>query len=432
VIGLTVIAGVFILYSLVAARLDRWSITAPMVFALTGAVLGMAAPEWLGFLGDPETVKRIAEITLALLLFADASTLRWDELREDGGLPGRLLLIGFPLTVLTGFAIGIWLVPGVGWAAAALAASILAPTDAALGLGIFTNRSVPGRIRRALNVESGLNDGMATPLVTLFLAVLLAEEGTGPENWVAESARELGIALLVALLVGAAAGRLIAAAHESGFTSHLSDRLAVLATALLAYGGSLTAGGNGFVAAFVGGIVFAVASKGRLREPVEFTEDLGMFASFLVWVMFGALLLAPQLSGGVSGTAIVYAVLSLTVVRMLPVAVSMIGTGLRPASVAFMGWFGPRGLASVVFTLIAFESFQHGGLAPDTLIEVATWTVFLSVIAHGITAGPLAKAYGRRVADEPVEQLASGEHLGSPLPRALTHRARALGPTESN
>jgi NhaP-type Na+/H+ or K+/H+ antiporter len=268
--------------------------------------------------------------------------------------------------------------------------------------------------------------------VTLFLAVLLAEEGTGPENWVAESARELGIALLVALLVGVAAGRLIAAAHESGFTSHLSDRLAVLATALLAYGGSLTAGGNGFVAAFVGGIVFAVASKGRLREPVEFTEDLGMFASFLVWVMFGALLLAPQLSGGVSGTAIVYAVLSLTVVRMLPVAVSMIGTGLRPASVAFMGWFGPRGLASVVFTLIAFESFQHGGLAPDTLIEVATWTVFLSVIAHGITAGPLAKAYGRRVADEPVEQLASGEHLGSPLPRALTHRARALGPTESN
>lgn len=421
-IGLSILAGVFVCYSLVAARLDRWSITAPIVFVLTGVLLGLGSSDWLGAVDDPETVKHIAELTLALLLFADASTLRWSQLREDGGLPLRLLLIAFPLTVLAGFGVGAWLVPTAGWAAAALAASILAPTDAALGLGVFTNQAVPGRIRRALNVESGLNDGMATPLVTLFLAVLVAQEGAGPENWVAESLRELGIGVLVAFVVGTLAGRLLAAAHGRGWTSEVSNRLAVLASALLAYGGAVAAGGNGFVAAFVGGLVFAAASKDRLRVAVEFTEDLGLFASFLVWAIFGALLVAPQLTTGVSGTAILYAALSLTLVRMVPVAMSMIGARLRPASLMFMGWFGPRGLASVVFTLIAFEALEEGGLASEIMVEVATWTVFVSVIAHGLTAGPLARWYGRRVADEPVEQgeEPAAAETGGAMPRALT------------
>jgi sodium/hydrogen antiporter len=421
-ITLVVMAAVFIGYSLVAARFDRWSITAPMVFVLTGLAIGLGNPEWLGAVGEPETVKLIAELTLALLLFADASTLRWGQVREDGGLPVRLLLIGFPLTVLAGLGLGVWLFPTAGLAAAALAASILAPTDAALGLGVFTNESVPARIRRALNVESGLNDGMATPLVTLFLALLVAQEGVGPENWAAESIQELARAVVVAVVVGVIGGRLIASAHTQGWTSHLSERLAVLALALLSYGGAVAIGGNGFVAAFGAGLIFSAASKGVLTEAVEFTEDLGLFVSFLVWAIFGALLLAPQLSGGVSGAAILYAVLSLTLVRMVPVAVSMIGTGLRPASKLFMGWFGPRGLASVVFTLIAFETLEQSDLASETLIEIATWTVFLSVMAHGLTAGPLARRYGSRVADEPVEQLEPASDLGTALPRALTRR----------
>jgi sodium/hydrogen antiporter len=422
VIGLTILAAVFIGYSLIAAPLDRRSITAPIVFVLTGLVLGLGSPDWLAGVDDPETVKRIAELTLALLLFADASTLRWRQLREEGNLPIRLLLIGFPLTVLAGIGAGMWLVPAAGWVAVALAASILAPTDAALGLGVFTNPSVPGRIRRALNVESGLNDGMATPLVTLFLALLVAQEGVGPANWLTESAVDLAIGVLVALVVGSGAGWLIDHAKTRGWTSHVSERLAVLATALLAYGGAVAAGGNGFVAAFVAGLVFAAVSRGRLREPVEFTDDLGLFASFLVWAIFGALLLAPQLSGEISGISILYAVVSLTLVRMLPVAIAMIGTKLRPVTIMFMGWFGPRGLASVVFTLIAFETLEHGDIASERLIEVATWTVFLSVIAHGLTAGPLATWYGRRVAEEPVEQLEGGTHKEPAMPRALTVR----------
>jgi NhaP-type Na+/H+ or K+/H+ antiporter len=192
---------------------------------------------------------------------------------------------------------------------------------------------------------------------------------------------------------------------------------------LLAYAGSVAIGGNGFVAAFAGGIVFAAATKGALRPAVEFTEDLALFASFLVWALFGALLLAPQLSGAVSATAVLYAVLSLTVVRLAPVALSLIGTGLRPITVLFMGWFGPRGMASVVFTLIAFESLREAGLAATVMVEVATWTIFLSVIAHGLTAGPVASWYGKRVAQEPIEQLEPGTDLGATPPRAISHRA---------
>jgi len=422
VIGLAVLAVVFVGYSVVAARLERWSITAPMVFVTTGALIGPHVFGVLDLATNTEAVKLVAEVTLALILFADASTLRWREVRLDASLPARLLLIGFPLTVLAGVVAGWWLIPAAGWAAAALAASMLAPTDAALGLGVFTNRSVPARIRRALNVESGLNDGMATPLVTLFLAVLVAHEGAGPEGWLAESVRALGLAVLVGALVGVGVGRLMARAQQRGWASDTSDRLAVLATALLSYAGTVAAGGNGFVAAFVAGLLFAAATKGKLRGATGFTEDLGLFTSFLVWAIFGAVLVAPLLTNELYLPAIGYALVSLTLVRMVPVAISLVGTGLRPVSLAFMGWFGPRGLASVVFTLLAFESLEDGGLASERLVEVATWTILLSIIAHGLTARPLAAAYGRAVAAAPVEHDGTTPQLETSIPRSLSAR----------
>lgn len=421
-IALVMLAIVFIGYALVAAALERRSITAPMIFVIAGTAIGLFAPQWVGFLGEPEPVKLIAEFTLALLLFADASTLRWSELRQDGALPARLLLIGFPLTVLAGFGAVRILEPAVPLAAAALIATILAPTDAALGLGVFTDRSVPGRIRRAINVESGMNDGMATPLVTLFLALLIAQEEAEPAGWAAASVRELGIALVVAVIVGSVCGRMIALAQVKGWTTAVPERFAVLATASLSYAGAVAAGGNGFVSAFTAGLVFSVASSGRVRDSVEFTEDLGLFTSFLVWSIFGALLLAPVLEGDLNWTPIIYAILSLTVVRMVPVAISMSGSGLRVSSLLFMGWFGPRGLASVVFTLIALEELGREGLSSAPLVEVATWTVFLSVVLHGLTARPLARRYGAMVVDEPIEQMKTPDPHVDPLPRSLLER----------
>jgi NhaP-type Na+/H+ or K+/H+ antiporter len=417
--ALVLIAVALILYSVFAARLDRWSITAPMVFVGAGVILGLTMRDHLGFVAEPEPVRFVAEVTLALLLFADASTLRWSQLKEDGALPVRLLLVAFPLTVLAGFGAAILLEPAAGLAVGALIAAILAPTDAALGLGVFTDPTVPGHIRRALNVESGLNDGLSTPLVTLFLALLVAEEGTGPENWLVESLSEIGIALLVALVVGGASGWLITLAHNKSWTSPTPERLAVLASSLLAYTGSVSLGGNGFVAAFVAGLVFSVSSRGAVRESVEFTEVLGLFASFVVWAMFGAFLLAPVLERGVHWEPVVYAVLSLTVVRMIPVAVAMIGSRLDKPGILFMGWFGPRGLASVVFTLIAFEKLDRNNLATEGVVEFAAWTVFLSVLLHGLTAKPLARAYGGTAAHPSPPPSGVEAHA---MPRSLVHR----------
>jgi sodium/hydrogen antiporter len=287
-----------------------------------------------------------------------------------------------------------------------------------------TNRAVPVRIRRALNVESGLNDGFATPFVTLFIAVVAADEGLSEHHWGLEALKEIGLAIVAAAVVGYVGGKLLSYAKSRGWTSDVSEQIAILALALLAYEGSVAIGGNGFVAAFGAGLLFGAVTSGQgLAAPGEFTETIGLTSSFLVWTIFGALFVGELFTHDVSGRAILYAVLSLTVFRMLPVALALIGMKLKSATAAFMGWFGPRGLASVVFTLIALEDFEHSTVG-DTLVQAATWTILLSVILHGVSASPLAKRYGAMIskagdvpenapADEPKVRLRdlAGRHL---------------------
>lgn len=395
--GLTILVLVFALYALVAGRLDRLSITAPMVFVVAGAILGPGGTDLLKVSLSNETTLALTEITLALLLFADAATVPFRDVEGDTSLPSRLLFIGLPLTMALGTVLAYLMEPGFGWAAAALVATILAPTDAALGLAVVANPAVPARIRRALNVESGLNDGLATPFVTLFLAMVVSEESSSTEGWATAALTQIGVAVLAALAVGLGGGWLVSRARSHGWTSPMSEQLAVLALAVLAYTGSVAIGGNGFVAAFLGGLLFGQATKHRLDGPVEFSETVGLFMSFFVWTLFGALLVGPVLTGQTSWMAIGYAVLSLTVVRMLPVALSLQGLGLQPITWLFMGWFGPRGLASVVFTLVALEELESGSAQMTPLVQVATWTILLSVVAHGVSAGPLAARYGARI-----------------------------------
>lgn len=418
--GFVVVTSVFLLYALVASRLDRLSITAPMVFVVAGTLLGQSFTDMIDISLTSEPVLLLVELTLTLLLFADASTVRLREVRDDARLPMRLLLIGLPLTIALGTVIGGLLFPAAGWAAAALIASILAPTDSALGLAIFTSRAVPVRIRRALNVESGLNDGIVTPFLTLFLTVVVSEEAGTSGQWLLEAGKQIGLALAVGVGVGVAGGTLLLVARRRGYASDLSEQLGIGSLALLAYLGSVAIGGNGFIAAFVGGLAFGASTRGALHRPTEFTETVGLFASFLVWTVFGVLFLGPVLTTRIDAAAIAYAVLSLTLVRMVPVAISLVGTNLRRDTVAFMGWFGPRGLASVVFTLVAVETLHRSDAAFDALVEVATWTILLSVVAHGLTAGPLARIYGHRIQD------ADGlpELLDAPEPRV---RRRKIG-----
>jgi sodium/hydrogen antiporter len=395
--GVAVFVAVFVVYGLVASRLERSFVTAPIFFVAAGLALGSSGAGILPSDLDSETTLVITELTLGVLLFADAATVQLREVEGDARLPVRLLVIGLLLTIALGTVAAKVLFPEAGWAAAALIASILAPTDAALGLAVVTNPVVPARIRRALNVESGLNDGIATPFVTLFLTLLLSEEGLAPEHWAAEAAKEIGLAFVAALVVGVLGGRLLKGARRRGWTSAISEQLVVVALSLLSYVGAVAIGGNGFVAAFVGGLLFGASTGARMHEPIEFTETVGLFASFFVWTVFGALFVGPVVAGDIEPTAILYAVISLTLVRMVPVAVALAGTGLRRDTVAFMGWFGPRGLASVVFTLIAVEELHGAGPIADAVAELATWTILLSVVAHGLSAGPLAGTYGRRL-----------------------------------
>jgi sodium/hydrogen antiporter len=409
--GLTVLAVVFVAYALAAARLDRWWITAPMVFVAAGLLLGPHGVGILPFSLSSATVLTITELTLALLLFSDGSTIALRDVEGDSKLPDRLLFAGLPLTVAAGTLAAHFVFPGVQWALAALIATILAPTDAALGLAVVTNKVVPVRIRKALDVESGLNDGLVTPFVTLFIAVTAAEEHISGHAWAAEALKEIGLAVAAAVVAGIVGGKLLGLAKDRGWTSRVSEQIAILALALLAYEGSVTIGGNGFVAAFAAGILFRTATTGEhLAAAGTFTETLGLTASFLVWAIFGALFVGGALTHGLSVRPILYAVLSLTVIRMVPVAIALTRAHLRPATIAFIGWFGPRGLASVVFTLIALEELEHSRDG-QLLIEAATWTILLSVVLHGISAAPLATRYGTliaKAADAP-EMAAAGE-----------------------
>jgi NhaP-type Na+/H+ or K+/H+ antiporter len=278
----------------------------------------------------------------------------------------------------------------------------LAPTDAALGLAIFNNPKVPTRIRRALNVESGFNDGIAAPFVTLFVAFAVSQEA-GQENWLAETVAEIGFALLIGVVVGVAGGWVLQQAAQRGWTAPSTEQFAVLGLALASYFSAVAIHGNGFIAAFIAGLFFVSVTKERFHEPTEFTESLSSFLSLAIWIIFGAVLVDEAFAFTSDWRPITYAVLSLTIVRMIPVAVSMLGTGLRTDTVLMMGWFGPRGLASVVFTLLALIRFEDAGRPIEALVTITTWTILLSVFAHGLSAQPLANWYARRLATAPAE-----------------------------
>ncbi len=387
---------VIVLYTVCAAWLGRFSVTGPLVFVLAGALLG---PDALGLMDIPigtTGIEQVTEITLALLLFADAATLNLNEVRRDAGLPGRLLLIGFPLTVLLGGLVAYGLFPGEGIGFALLLGAILAPTDAALGLPIFTNPRVPARIRRALNIESGLNDGIATPLVTLFIALTVAEADLAEGGWLVDALSDIGLALVVGAAVGLAGGWLFATAVKNGWTTTTAQQVGNLALALGAYWAALGVDGNGFIAAFVGGLVFGYVTRYQMREATEFTESGGTMLSIFVWTIFGTGLVVPLLRE-FDARAFAFAVLALTIVRMVPVAISLRGTGMRRDTVLMMGWLGPRGLASVVFMLIAVEALHEAEQEAQTLVAMAGWAIFLSVLLHALTAVPLSSWYARRL-----------------------------------
>jgi sodium/hydrogen antiporter len=400
--GLAIFAILLVVYGGIGRRLGRWSITMPIVFVIIGVLIGPYGLNFLPIKPGEETIKLLTELTLALLLFADASTLDFGSLRHDVSLPGRLLGAGLPLTMALGAIIAFILFPTEGWGFALLVAAILAPTDAALGLPIFTNPNVPVRIRRALNVESGLNDGIATPFVTLFISLAVAEEGSAPlSGWLVSALTQIGLAVIVGVVIGVVGGKFLEYAHLRKWTAGAPLQFSVLALALGAYLGSITFGGNGFVAAFVAGIAFGAITRARLAESAEYTETTGTFLSLMVWTIFGAVFVVPAALMVLDWHVVVYALLSLTAIRMVSVALAMFRVRFRLDTVLLMGWFGPRGLASVVFGIMAVDSLEASSQESGLLAAVVTWTILLSVLAHGLSAQPLAAWYARRLKTAP-------------------------------
>jgi NhaP-type Na+/H+ or K+/H+ antiporter len=390
--ALAVVSACVLLWGLVSARLERWDVSAPIAFVVLGLAVTHGPTTLVHFNLHSSTIRSLAEVTLALVLFADASRVHVRALRADAALPARLLGIGLPLTIGAGAGAAALLFGSSGiWVAAAIGA-IVAPTDAALGASIMGDERVPSGVRRLLNVESGLNDGIATPFVNLFIAGAVSAEAVSGVHPTTAALELLGGAGL-GIAVGVIGATLLALAGRHGWSAGSFRPIAVLALALFAYAASVTAGTNGFIAAFVAGMAFGTVDHRGGEVDLRYTEETGTLLSLLVWFMFGAAMLVPGLAD-VGWREVVFALMALTVLRMVPVALSLIGSGLDRTTVAFVGWFGPRGLASVVFGLIAVDS-----LAPaqsKVVLGAVTLTVALSVLLHGISASPLAGRYGVR------------------------------------
>lgn len=401
-------------YGLTAATLSRRSVSAPFAFMVIGAAIGGVG---IGIIlretPDPDVLGFLAELTLAIVLFGAASTIRLRRLEMDSPIVLRLLAVGLPLTIALGTVLALGLFPGISLGVALLMGAILAPTDADLGHQVITDRSVPARVRRLLNVESGLNDGIAAPVVSI--GILLATAGDLGGAWVlADALRDLGVAAGVGLLVGGAGHWLIKRADEHQTATTGSRQIATLALAIGAYAIAAGLDSSGFIAAFVAGLAFGLGDKSRVASAISFTEAQSTLLSIVVWLVFGLVVIGEDVFGLRDPMVIVYAVLALTLLRMLPVALALVGTGFDRVTVGFMGWFGPRGLASVVFVILAIGSLDAAGVASDPLGPVVAWTVTLSVILHGFSATGLARRYGRYAASLPMDR---PEHLGEQEPR---------------
>ena len=392
-ISISVITGGLLLFSLVSGRLQGTVITPPLVFIVFGILIGGDGLAIANVDPGHSTIHILAELTLVLVLFTDAARIDLGQVRHDHNLPVRMLTIGLPLTIFAGTLIAIQLFPTLFIWEAALLAALLAPTDAALGQSVVSAKAVPVRIRQAINVESGLNDGIALPAVLLFAALASAEHGgTEASSWIRFGLLQITLGPLVGVLMGYLGARLLDEAAERGWATTSYQGIGILAFAVLTYVVAELVGGNGFIAAFIGGMVFGNTLRHPCTFLFEFMETEGQLLMLITFLIFGAALLPEGLQHW-NWNALLYAVLSLTVIRMIPIVVSLLGAGVRLPTQLFLGWFGPRGLASILFVLLILEESEL--VHHDDLLTTTVITVALSALLHGVTAAPLAELYGR-------------------------------------
>jgi NhaP-type Na+/H+ or K+/H+ antiporter len=379
-------------FAAVSRGLGRVMLTAPITFVVAGAMasLVLGAPS----LETTLQIRNVAELALALVLFHDAARVRPRQLAGDVGLLLRVLLLAVPLTVGVGFVLARWVFPDAPVMTALLLATALAPTDAGLGSAMMTNQAVPVRIRRLLNLESGFNDGLVTPVVLFAIVSLEGVQQLYVGMTVGMALLELGGGILVGVAVGAGGGLLLGWSRKMDLSSPSTRALGVLGVPILAYFLAAALGAEPFISVFVAGLGFAGSAAWADEESssLGLTEALSEPLGMAVWLVFG-LAATPFMLSRIGWPELAFALLSLVVVRPLALGLSLLGTRLRWQSVAFVGWFGPRGLVTIIFVLLALESLEPAEIGRQ-VIATATLTVLLSVVAHGLTAEPLAARYG--------------------------------------
>ena len=417
--SLAIVALALLGVAAVSRRLSGSPVTPTMVLVAFGLLVGPEVLDGIDLSSTSSTVRVLAEATLALVLFCDASRIDLGKLRRDVGVPLRLLGFGLPLTIALGAATAAVIFGQLTVAEAVILAIVLAPTDAALGQAVVTEPRIPGRIRQSLNVESGLNDGICVPL--LFAAVAVADveseisEGRSAATLVLE---EIGYGVVGGVVAGLLIAAIVTHAGRRDLIAGSWRRVIPASGALLAYGTASALDGSGFIAAFVAGMAFRLGLGRDPEDLNQLNEQVGDVLNGVTFVLFGAILLGPAL-GELSWELALYAVLSLTIVRMVPVAIAMWGSRARPPTLGFLGLFGPRGLASIVFALIVVEESQ---LPHENLIVLAIYvTVGLSVLAHGLTAAPLANRYARWYERHP-------RGASPPMESARAEATRVRGP----
>ncbi len=381
-------------YSLVAGRLERTPVAGALVFTAFGLAVGPAGLNWLTLDIHAQGLKTLAELTLALVLFTDAAGADLKVLKVSYAIPERLLLIGLPLTILLGTGAAALLFPALGIVQCALLATMLAPTDAALGKAVVSNPAVPPPIREGLNVESGLNDGICVPVLLILLELAAEPAGGSWELVLRRFLEEIGIGFVVGVGCAALGVWVLRSAVERGWTTAVWRQLPVTALAFTTFAATQALGGSGFIACFVGGVVAGGMAR-RQEQKHEFlvaAEGAGDIFALLTWVLFGSAVIGEALER-LEWEILAYAILSLTAIRMVPVWAALAGTDVGADGRLFLGWFGPRGLASVVFAIIVLDAGLPGS---ETLTATVAWTVILSIVAHGLTASPIAEVFARR------------------------------------
>ena len=392
-IHLAIVTSLILLYGIFAKKIEQTPISGPIIFLVVGLIIGPMGLDLLGQGFDISSYKLLAELALALVLFTDASKTDFSTLRSNIALPTRLLLIGLPLTIILGYVTGKFFFPELTWIELALLASVLAPTDAALGEPVVNNKSVPAKIRSSLNVESGLNDGIVVPIVFLLLAMYSAQNSeVSNADAITLFIEEIGIGILVGAAIAYGASKLIILSLKRQWLEESWRPMLIIAIAISCFTLAQGIHGSGFIAAYIGGLVFGKVASTQKIQFINAAEGTGKILTYLVWVIFGAVIITKYFSY-FSWEIIIYSLLSLTVIRMLPVLLSLIKSGLSFKESLFIAWFGPRGLASIVFVIIVMDvNIEH----ENTFVLTAVCTIFFSVIAHGFTASPMANRFKKQ------------------------------------